>query len=36
VHHGPEDVLTPEPEDALDDDDYRDDPTDTETTLRYP
>jgi hypothetical protein len=36
VHHGPDDVLTPEPEDAFDDDDYRDDPTETETTLGYP
>ena len=25
VHHGPDDVLAPEPEDAYDEDDYRDD-----------
>ena len=32
MHHGPDDVLTPEPEDAFDEDDYREGPTDTEST----
>ena len=35
VHHVPDDVLTPEPEDAFDEDDYRDSPADTESTLGY-